>query len=95
VTLRSQRLSAFELQARTTLGLPVDTMMMSPGAARAIDPAGGGGSPGAGGLAGALGVPESDLRMPGVALATATDVATARDRARQVATSLNMRDSRG
>jgi phosphoribosylglycinamide formyltransferase 2 len=108
VTLRSQRLSAFELQARTTLGLPVDTMMMSPGAARAIDPAGGGGSPGAAGLAGALGVPESDLRVfgrglssagttntPGVALATATDVAAARDRARQVATALNMRDSRG
>ena len=28
VTLRSQRLSAFELQARATLGLPVDTMMV-------------------------------------------------------------------
>jgi phosphoribosylglycinamide formyltransferase 2 len=96
VTLRSQRLSAFELQARTTLRLPVDTMMMSPGAARAIDPGPGGGSPGAGGLAAALGVPESDLRAFGrVALATATDVAAARDRARQVATALNMRDSRG
>jgi phosphoribosylglycinamide formyltransferase 2 len=96
VTLRSQRLSAFELQARTTLGLPVDTMMMSPGAARAIDPGHGGGSPGAGRLAAALGVPESDLRVFGrVALATATDVAAARDRARQVATALNMRDSRG
>jgi phosphoribosylglycinamide formyltransferase 2 len=108
VTLRSQRLSAFELQARTTLGLPVDTMMMSPGAARAIDPGPGGGSPSAAGLAGALDVPESDLRVfarglssagatntPGVALATATDVAAARDRARQVATALNMRDSRG
>jgi phosphoribosylglycinamide formyltransferase 2 len=108
VTLRSQRLSAFELQARTTLGLPVDTMMMSPGAARALDPGDGGGSPGAGGLTGALDVPESDLRVfgrglaaagatnpPGVALATATDVAAARDRARQVATALNMRDSRG
>ena len=34
VTLRSQRLSAFELQARAILGLPVDTMMISPGAAR-------------------------------------------------------------
>jgi phosphoribosylglycinamide formyltransferase 2 len=108
VTLRSQRLSAFELQARTTLGLPVDTMMMSPGAARAISPGPGGGSPSAGGLAGALGVPESDLRVfgrglssagatntPGLVLATATDVAAARDRARQVANALNMRDSRG
>jgi phosphoribosylglycinamide formyltransferase 2 len=108
VTLRSQRLSAFELQARTTLGLPVDTMMMSPAAARAIEPGRGGGSPGAGGLASALSVPESDLRVfgrglssagatnsGGVVLATATDVAAARDRARQVAGALNMRHSRG
>jgi phosphoribosylglycinamide formyltransferase 2 len=108
VTLRSQRLSAFELQARTILGLPLDTMMMSPGAALAINPGHGGGSPSSKGLTGALGVPESDLRlfgrgfpsadranMLGVALATAPDVATARDRARQVATALNMRDSRG
>ena len=33
VTLRTQRLSEFELQARAILGLPVDTMMISPGAA--------------------------------------------------------------
>jgi phosphoribosylglycinamide formyltransferase 2 len=108
VTLRSQRLSAFELQARTILGLPLDTMMMSPGAALAIKPGHGGGSPSSAGLTGALGVPESDLRLfgrgfpsadatktLGVALATAPDVAAARDRARQVATALNMRDSRG
>jgi phosphoribosylglycinamide formyltransferase 2 len=107
VTLRSQRLSAFELQARAILGLPVDTMMISPGAARAIHPGrdGAGGPPTADALTGALGVPESDLRVfgrqsqsagvMGMALATATDVATARDRARQVATAVNMRDSRG
>jgi phosphoribosylglycinamide formyltransferase 2 len=101
VTLRSQRLSAFELQARAILGLPVDTMMVSPGAARAIPPGRGrGGLPSADARSGALGVPESDLRVfgrgsAGVALATAPDVATARDRARQVATALNMRDSRG
>jgi phosphoribosylglycinamide formyltransferase 2 len=103
VTLRSQRLSAFELQARTVLGLPVDTMMMSPAAAHAINAGGHGGAPPAGALTGALGVPESDLRLfgagspsgLGVALATAPEVATARDRARQVANSLNVRDSRG
>ncbi len=39
VTVRSQRLSAFELQARTILGLPVDTMMVSPAAARVVDSA--------------------------------------------------------
>jgi phosphoribosylglycinamide formyltransferase 2 len=91
VTLRSQRLSAFELQARAILGLPVDTMMMSPAAAHAINPGPGGGPPGAAGLTGALGVPESDLRVFGrVALATAPDVAAARERARQVASALNM-----
>jgi phosphoribosylglycinamide formyltransferase 2 len=100
VTLRSQRLSAFELHARAILGLPVDTMMMSPAAAHVID----GGSPTVEALNGALRVPESDLRIfapqrrpapLGVALATAPDVSAARDRARQVANALNMRDSRG
>jgi phosphoribosylglycinamide formyltransferase 2 len=101
VTLRSQRLSAFELQARAILGLPLDTMMMSPAAARAINPGHDGKWPTADALTGALGVPESDLRLfergsrpagathkLGVALATAPDVATARDRARQVAAAL-------
>jgi len=96
VTLRSQRLSAFELQARAILGLPGDTMMMSPAAAHAINLGRGGGPPGPDELTRALGVPESDLRVFGrVALATAPDVAAARDRARQVASALNMRDSRG
>lgn len=94
VTLRSQRLSAFELNARAILGLPVDTMMISPGAARVMHP--GPDAPNADALTGALGVPESDVRVPGgVALATAPDLGTARDRARQVAGALNMRDSRG
>jgi phosphoribosylglycinamide formyltransferase 2 len=99
VTLRSQRLSAFELQARAILGLPVDTMMMSPAAAHAINPGADGGSSDTGALTRALRVPESDLRVfatgRGVALATAPEVAAARDRARQVANALNMRDSRG
>lgn len=104
VTLRSQRLSAFDLQARAILGLPVDTMMMSPGAAHAISAAPDAVSPGVDALASALRLPESDLRLfgpgprpgeLGVALATAPDVAAARDRARQVADALTVRDSRG
>nr|WP_231999143.1 formate-dependent phosphoribosylglycinamide formyltransferase [Mycobacterium sp. 1081908.1] len=99
VTVRSQRLSAFELQARAILGLPVDTMMMSPAAAHAINPAPDGASSATDALTRALRVPESDLRVfatgHGVALATAPEVATARDHARQVANALNMRDSRG
>ncbi|PBJ43400.1 formate-dependent phosphoribosylglycinamide formyltransferase, partial [Mycobacterium avium subsp. hominissuis] len=88
VTVRSQRLSAFELQARTILGLPVDTMMVSPAAARVVDSA----DPGdRAALSGALGVPESDLRVCGGgfrALATAPEVVAARERAGQVAARL-------
>ncbi|BBZ73220.1 phosphoribosylglycinamide formyltransferase 2 [Mycobacterium paraseoulense] len=89
-TVRSQRLSAFELQARTILGLPVDTMMVSPGAAHRVERAD---APPAA-LAGALGVPESDLRVVGSgfqALATAPEVSAARDRAREVADRLAVR----
>jgi len=93
VTLRSQRLSAFELQARAILGLPVDTMMVSPGAARVLNP--GPRAPSADRLTAALGVPESDVRVSGAtavaALATAPDIGTARDRARDVAAALSGR----
>jgi phosphoribosylglycinamide formyltransferase 2 len=95
VTARSQRLSAFELQARTILGLPVDTMMVSPGAARAVDPVD---EPTAAALNGALSVPESDLRSCGRgfhALATAPEVTAARDRASSVAGRLTAKDARG
>lgn len=92
VTLRSQRLSAFELQARAILGLPLDALMISPAAARTIHPA-----PTAEALTAALAVGESDLRVfdrgpgprLGVALATAPDVAAARDRARDIATAVS------
>jgi len=113
VTVRSQRLSAFDLQARAILGLPVDSVMISPGAARVISPghtAGGPPSaPASDALIGALAVPESDVQVfgpvagaepagakqkLGVALATGPDLATARDRAREVATALDMRDFR-
>jgi phosphoribosylglycinamide formyltransferase 2 len=80
-------------------------MMMSPGAAHTISCGHDRGAPTVDALTGALRIPESDLRLfgpevrsankLGVALATASDVAAARDRARQVASALNMRDSRG
>jgi phosphoribosylglycinamide formyltransferase 2 len=106
VTLRSQRLSEFELQARSILGLPTDTIMISPGAAQvlyssheAIDTGADNTGPIGGALAEALAVPESDVRIfgrhqsderrrLGVAVVTAVDVPTARDRARQVSTTL-------
>lgn len=71
VTLRSQRLSEFELHARAVLGLSVDTIMISPGAAEvsyagAEATAVGGADRRAergGALADALAVAESDVRL--------------------------------
>jgi phosphoribosylglycinamide formyltransferase 2 len=102
VTLRSQRLSGFELYARAALGLPVDTIMISPAAAEvwysSQESQGQGLSPG-GELVAALAVPESDIRLfdshdgsgrcrLGVATATAPDVTTARGRVRNITTAL-------
>jgi phosphoribosylglycinamide formyltransferase 2 len=117
VTLRTQRLSELELQARSILGLTIDTIMISPGAAQVIYsghdvPERSWDADGA--LAEALRVPESDVRVfghhhpdgevggggsgqsghadgrcrLGVAVVTAADVTTARDRARQVSAAL-------
>jgi phosphoribosylglycinamide formyltransferase 2 len=106
VTLRTQRLSEFELQARAIMGLPTDVIMISPGAAEVIyagpDGSGAQSSPNpaaAGVLAAALRTPESDARVfgrhepegrrpLGVAVVTASDVRTARGRAREVSTAL-------
>jgi phosphoribosylglycinamide formyltransferase 2 len=95
VTLRSQRLSQYELHARAVLGLPVDTIMISPGAVEVTysdaDEADAG-EPRS--VADALAVAESDVRVfeadrwSSLSLATAPDAIVARDRARRVATAL-------
>jgi phosphoribosylglycinamide formyltransferase 2 len=92
VTLRSQRLSEFELHARAILGLPVDTTLAAPGASAVIY----GGLDEAEiafeGVREALAVPETDLRLfgkpesfkkrrMGVAVATGRDIDEARARA--------------
>jgi phosphoribosylglycinamide formyltransferase 2 len=87
VTLRSQRLSQFELHARAILGLSLDTIMISPAAAEVIDD----GQSGAAVLVAALEVPESDVRVSdgtSIAIATAPDVVRARDRAHRVSSIL-------
>ena len=96
VTLATQRLSEFELHARAILGLPVDTRLRSPGASAVIY----GGMEAKGiaftGLAEALAVPDSELRLfgkpesfvkrrMGVALATGADTDEARSRAKLAA----------
>ena len=96
VTMASQAQNEFELHARAILGLPVDTTLRSPAASAVIY----GGLEAAGiaydGLADALAVPGVDIRLfgkpqsfarrrMGVALAVASDVETARSRAREAA----------
>lgn len=96
VTLATQWQSEFELHARAILGLPVDTTLKSPGASAVIY----GGVDATGivfdGVADALAVPGTDLRLfgkpesftkrrMGVALAHADDVDTARRNAKEAA----------
>lgn len=96
VTLCTQRCSEFELHARAILGLPVDTTLRRPGASAVIY----GGREEKGiafeGVAEALQVPESDLRLfgkpesfikrrMGVAVANADDTDEARRRAKTAA----------
>ena len=96
VTLVTQHQSEFALHARAILGLPVDTTLRTPGASAVIY----GGFEARGvafdGVAHALAVPGTELRLfgkpeaflkrrMGVALARATDVDTARALARRAA----------
>ncbi|HET7098276.1 MAG TPA: formate-dependent phosphoribosylglycinamide formyltransferase [Casimicrobiaceae bacterium] len=96
VTMATQVQSEFELHARAILGLPVDVRLRSPGASAVIY----GGVDGRGirydNIAHALAVPESDLRLfgkpeaykkrrMGVALATGSSIAEARERATECA----------
>ena len=96
VTLCTQHQSEFELHARAILGLPVDTRLRNAGASAVIY----GGVDGHGvvfdGVAEALAVPDTELRLfgkpesfvkrrMGVALAFDADVEVARSRAKQAA----------
>ena len=96
VTMASQAQSEFELHAKAILGLPVNTALRAPGASAVIY----GQLEQAGiafeGVAEALRVPGTDLRLfgkpesfarrrMGVALASAADIDTARERAREAA----------
>jgi phosphoribosylglycinamide formyltransferase 2 len=96
VTMITQHQSEFELHARAILGLPVDISLRSPGASAVIY----GGLEARAiafeGVAEALAVPDTDLRLfgkpesflkrrMGVALARAADTDTARERARLAA----------
>jgi phosphoribosylglycinamide formyltransferase 2 len=96
VTMASQAQSEFELHAKAVLGLPVNPTLRAPGASAVIygrlDEKG----IKFNGVADALRVPGADIRLfgkpesfarrrMGVALATADDIETARERAREAA----------
>ena len=96
VTLCSQRLSEFELHARAILALPVDTALREPGASAVIYGGVDAQAMRFEGVAEALAVPRSDLRLfgkpesfvkrrMGVAVANGSDVAEARERAKLAA----------
>ena len=96
VTLVSQSQSEFALHARAILGLPVDTGMVSPGASAVIYGGADAGAMTFDGVAEALKVPGSDLRLfgkpesfvkrrMGVALARGATADEARGRAKMVA----------
>ena len=102
VTMITQHQSEFELHARAILGLPVDTSLRTPGASAVVY----GGIAARGivfeGVADALSVPGSDLRLfgkpesfvkrrMGVALARAEDVETARRNAKLAASRVRPR----
>ena len=91
VTMCTQWQNEFELHARAILGLPVNTALKSPGASAVIE-----------GVADALRVPNTDIRLfgkpasfvkrrMGVALAFDADVAVARTNAKLAASKVKPR----
>lgn len=101
VTMGSQRFSEFDLHARAILGLPIDTTLVSPGASAVIYGGVEGQTPSYTGLAQALAVPESDVRIfgkpvsharrrMGVAFTTAENTGLARQTAKRAADAVSL-----
>ncbi|MDN5683004.1 formate-dependent phosphoribosylglycinamide formyltransferase [Corynebacterium glyciniphilum] len=105
VTMGSQRFSEFDLHARAILGLPIDTTLISPGASAVIyggaDSGESAAAPTYSGLAEALTVPETEVRIfgkpvsrerrrMGVAFSTAETVDIARERATEAASTVTV-----
>jgi phosphoribosylglycinamide formyltransferase 2 len=104
VTMASQRQNEFDLHARAILGLPVDTRRDAIAASAVIYGGMDATAIGYDGVAEALTVPESDLRLfgkpeafarrrMGVALARGEDIDQARARAKRVAAAVETRPS--
>lgn len=101
VTMGTQRCSEFELHARAVLGLPVDVTLVSPGASAVVKSTVVGKNIEFGGVAKALAVPETEVRLfgkpeahlgrrMGVVVSTAESVEQARKRAVSAAAAITM-----
>ena len=101
VTMGSQRFSEFELHARAILGLPIDVTLVSPGASAVVYGGADIEQPGYEGLAEAMAIPETDVRIfgkpvagprrrMGVAVSTADTVDAARERAAEAASKVKV-----
>ncbi|MFC3850546.1 formate-dependent phosphoribosylglycinamide formyltransferase [Corynebacterium hansenii] len=101
VTMGTQRFSEFELHARAILGLPIDVTLTTPGASAVVYGKCDGPAPKYSGLAEAMAVPETDVRIfgkpeahdrrrMGVAVSTAEDVDAARENAFKAASALSV-----
>ena len=101
VTMGTQRCSEFDLHARAILGLPIDVTLTSPGASAVVYGKCDGPAPTYSGLADALAVPETvvrifgkpeahDRRRMGVVVSTAEDVDSARENAARAAAAVSV-----
>lgn len=101
VTMGTQRCSEFDLHARAILGLPIDVTLTSPGASAVVYGKCDGSAPTYSGLADALAVPETDVRIfgkpeahdrrrMGVVVSTAEDVDSARENAARAAAAVSV-----
>ncbi|MBP2331537.1 formate-dependent phosphoribosylglycinamide formyltransferase [Corynebacterium freneyi] len=101
VTMGTQRCSEFDLHARAILGLPIDVTLTSPGASAVVYGKCDGPAPTYSGLADALAVPETDVRIfgkpeahdrrrMGVVVSTAEDVDSARENAARAAAAVSV-----
>lgn len=101
VTMGTQRCSEFDLHARAILGLPIDVTLTSPGASTVVYGKCDGPAPTYSGLADALAVPETDVRIfgkpeahdrrrMGVVVSTAEDVDSARENAARAAAAVSV-----
>ena len=92
VTLATQRINQFDLQAHATQRLPIDSTLISPGAVRFLE-----GHPSQAALAAAMAVEEVTVRMLGdgtLALATADSAAEARQRTEEAVREIYRADGR-